>query len=123
MTEPRRNPEVGFNESIIATGFWYLCEDKHAPVDVKAEEAARIDNQIDVFGRTFLGLTIACARCHDHKFDAITADDYYALSGFLQSSRRRVDWIDAHDETAKLLAQLQAHRADTARATKLGLKP
>ena len=123
MTEPRRNPEVGFNESIIATGFWYLCEDKHAPVDVKAEEAARIDNQIDVFGRTFLGLTIACARCHDHKFDAITADDYYALSGFLQSSRRRVDWIDAHDETAKLLAQLQAHRADTARATKLGLEP
>ncbi|MEJ7596151.1 MAG: DUF1549 domain-containing protein, partial [Planctomycetaceae bacterium] len=98
-TEPRRNPEQGFNESIIATGFWFLGEDKHAPVDVKGEEASRIDNQIDVFGRTFLGLTIACARCHDHKFDAITADDYYALSGFLQSSRRRVEWIDSHDET------------------------
>jgi hypothetical protein len=69
LENPRRHPELGFNESIIATGFWYLCEDKHAPVDVKAEEASRVDNQIDVFGKSFLGLTIACARCHDHKFD------------------------------------------------------
>ena len=122
MTEPRRNPELGFNESIIATGFWYLCEDKHAPVDVKGEEASRIDNQIDVFGRTFLGLTIACARCHDHKFDAITADDYYALSGFLQSSRRRVEWIDSHGETPKLLDQLNAQRANAAAALNDGLK-
>jgi len=72
LPKPRRHAELGFNESIIATGFWYLCEDKHAPVDVKLEEALRIDNQIDVFGKAFLGLTIACARCHDHKFDAIT---------------------------------------------------
>ena len=123
MTEPRRNPELGFNESNIATGFWYLCEDKHAPVDVKGEEASRIDNQIDVFGRTFLGLTIACARCHDHKFDAITADDYYALSGFLQSSRRRVEWIDSNDETKKLLEQLDAARTETAHALNKGLEP
>ncbi len=123
MPEPRRNPELGFNESIIATGFWYLCEDKHAPVDVKGEEASRIDNQIDVFGRTFLGRTVACARCHDHKFDAITADDYYALSGFLQSSRRRVEWIDSHDETKKLLEQLEAVKTETANALKLGLEP
>jgi len=111
MQEPRRNPELGFNESIIATGFWYLCEDKHAPVDVKGEEATRIDNQIDVFGKTFLGLTIACARCHDHKFDAITADDYYGLSGFLQSSRRRVEWLDEDAQTASLLLQLLTQKA------------
>lgn len=122
MTEPRRNPELGFNESIIATGFWYLCEDKHAPVDVKGEEASRIDNQIDVFGKTFLGLTIACARCHDHKFDAITADDYYALSGFLQSSRRRVEWIDSRGETKKLLEQLRAERMQAATALDTGLE-
>ncbi len=122
MTEPHRHPELGFNESIIATGFWYLCEDKHAPVDVKGEEASRIDNQIDVFGRTFLGLTIACARCHDHKFDAITADDYYALSGFLQSSRRRVEWIDSHGETNKLLDQLKAERANASTALNAGME-
>ncbi len=118
---PRRNPELGFNESIIATGFWYLCEDKHAPVDVKGEEATRIDNQIDVFGKTFLGLTIACARCHDHKFDAITADDYYALSGFLQSSRRRVEWLDEDDQTAALLTQLLKQKATATREINQGL--
>ncbi|MEZ6032226.1 MAG: PSD1 and planctomycete cytochrome C domain-containing protein [Planctomycetaceae bacterium] len=122
MREPRRNSELGFNESIIATGFWYLCEDKHAPVDVKGEEATRIDNQIDVFGKTFLGLTIACARCHDHKFDTITADDYYALSGFLQSSRRRVEWIDGHDETGKLVKQLRDARTNAVNAMADGMK-
>ncbi|HRA90201.1 MAG TPA: DUF1549 domain-containing protein, partial [Planctomycetaceae bacterium] len=120
-TEPRRHPELGFNESIIATGFWFLGEDKHAPVDVKGEEASRIDNQIDVFGKTFLGLTIACARCHDHKFDAITTDDYYALSGFLQSSRRRVEWLDSHGETAKLIEHLQNDRRAVGTAMARGL--
>ena len=122
MQEPRRNPELGFNESIIATGFWYLCEDKHAPVDVKGEEATRVDNQIDVFGKTFLGLTIACARCHDHKFDAITADDYYGLSGFLQSSRRRVEWLDLHGETTKLIMQLDREHAAAFNALTAGVQ-
>ncbi len=121
MENPRRHPELGFNESIIATGFWYLCEDKHAPVDVKAEEASRIDNQIDVFGKSFLGLTIACARCHDHKFDPITAADYYALSGFLQSSRRRVEWLDSHNETAKLTGLLNTCRDNVAKEIQNGL--
>ncbi len=121
MENPRRHPELGFNESIIATGFWYLCEDKHAPVDVKAEEASRIDNQIDVFGKSFLGLTIACARCHDHKFDAITAADYYALSGFLQSSRRRIEWLDSHNETAKLTSLLNTSRDNAAQKIQIAL--
>jgi cytochrome c553 len=121
LENPRRHPELGFNESIIATGFWYLCEDKHAPVDVKAEEASRIDNQIDVFGKAFLGLTIACARCHDHKFDPITAADYYALSGFLQSSRRRVEWLDAHKETEQLTSLLMTSRDKTFQALQKGV--
>ena len=94
LRNPRRNPEQDFNESIIGTGFWFLGEDKHAPVDVRGEEAGKIDNQIDVFSKTFLGLTVACARCHDHKFDAIKAADYYALAGFLQSSRRQTAYLD-----------------------------
>lgn len=121
MENPRRHPELGFNESIIATSFWYLCEDKHAPVDVKAEEASRIDNQIDVLGKAFLGLTIACARCHDHKFDPITAADYYALSGFLQSSRRRVEWLDSHHETEQLTALLSECRNKAATQIEAGL--
>lgn len=94
MPNARRHPTEDFNESIIGTGFWFFGEAKHAPVDAKGEEAAMVDNQIDVFSKTFLGLTVSCARCHDHKFDAISAADYYALSGFLQSSRKDVGLLD-----------------------------
>src|SRR5690606_37395791 len=45
-----------------------------------------IDEQLDTTGRAFLGLTIGCARCHDHKFDPITAADYYALAGIFKST-------------------------------------
>ncbi|MDG1897662.1 MAG: PSD1 and planctomycete cytochrome C domain-containing protein [Fuerstiella sp.] len=94
LSQPRRHPIEKYNESIIGTGFWFLAEDKHAPVDVRGEEAGKVDNQIDVFSRAFLGLTVACARCHDHKFDAISTKDYYALAGFLQSSRRHTGLLD-----------------------------
>ncbi|MEY3175673.1 MAG: hypothetical protein RLZZ436_3587 [Planctomycetota bacterium] len=123
LSNPRRHPDTGTNESIIATGFWYLCEDKHAPVDVRLEEAFRIDNQIDMFGKTFLGLTIACARCHDHKFDAISTEDYYALAGFLQSSRRRLEWLDPGRRQEQLLAEIR-RRQDAADASiKAALQP
>src|SRR5439155_10809850 len=44
------------------------------------------DDQVDVVSRAFLGLTVACARCHDHKFDPIPTDDYYSLAGIFFSS-------------------------------------
>eukprot|EP00913_Durusdinium_trenchii_P028327 g26555.t1 len=106
MKNPRRHPELGFNESVIGTGFWFLGEDKHAPVDVKGEEAAKIDNRLDVFSKTFLGLTVACARCHDHKFDAISTKDYYALAGFLQSSHQRVALLDPQGTIGKRTTEL-----------------
>ncbi|MEX2169927.1 MAG: PSD1 and planctomycete cytochrome C domain-containing protein [Pirellulales bacterium] len=83
---PRVDRATGANQSIQGTAFWHLGEATHSPVDIRGDEADRIDNQIDTFGKAFLGLTIACARCHDHKFDAISTADYYALCGFLQSS-------------------------------------
>lgn len=110
LSKPRRHPDQHFNESIIGTGFWFLHEEKHAPVDVRAEEAAKIDNQIDVLSKTFLGLTVACARCHDHKFDAISTQDYYALAGYLQSSRRRTAWLDPHQKIATQTEQLRTLR-------------
>src|SRR5207245_8153727 len=107
LEKPRRHPALGFNESIIGTGFFFLGEGKHSPVDVRAEGAERIDNQIDVFSKTFLGLTVACARCHDHKFDAIPQTDYYALAGFLRSSRFQNADINPAEPTRALLSQLQ----------------
>ena len=49
-----------------------------------------IDEQLDTIGRTFLGLTIGCARCHDHKFDPIPTRDYYALAGIFRSTKSLV---------------------------------
>lgn len=89
MASPRHHRDLGFNESILGTAFWFFGEWTHSPVDVRKDEADRFDNMIDVFSKTFLGVTVACARCHDHKFDAISTRDYYALSGFLQSSDYR----------------------------------
>ncbi|MBK8504091.1 MAG: PSD1 domain-containing protein [Saprospiraceae bacterium] len=87
LDTPRYNPEEGFNESLIGTLLLNIGEGKHSPVDTKDEEKIRIDNVIDVTSKTFLGLTVACARCHDHKFDDIPTTDYYALYGIFESSR------------------------------------
>ena len=106
LDRPRLHPTERFNESIIGTGFWFLGEAIHAPTDVRADEADRIDNQIDVMSKTFLGLTVACARCHDHKFDPISTSDYYALAGFLQSSRRQDAMLDPHGKIETSYQQL-----------------
>jgi hypothetical protein len=89
IDEPRIDPATQWNESITGTGFWYLFEATHAPTDVQKHEADIIDNQVDVLSKTFLGLTVACARCHDHKFDAISTEDYYALTAYVQSSAKQ----------------------------------
>ncbi len=94
LPKPRRHAERGFNESILGTGFWFLGEATHAPVDVRNDEMGRIDNQLDVMSKSFLGVTLACARCHDHKFDAISTQDYYAMAGVLKSSRRQEALLD-----------------------------
>ena len=95
LDEPRRHPRTGHNESVLGTGCLLFGEAKHSPVDTRQDEADRMDNQIDVLAKTFLGLTVSCARCHDHKFDAISTKDYYALAGYLQSSRYQQAFIDA----------------------------
>jgi hypothetical protein len=87
VSPPRRHPVEGFNESIIGTAFYWLGQQAHSPVDVRQHQAEMIDNQVDVLSKAFLGLTVACARCHDHKFDAISTQDFYGLYGMLASSR------------------------------------
>ena len=87
LEEPRIDPATGRNESVHGTASWWFAEQTHSPVDAMQHQADRIDNQLDTFSKAFLGTTIACARCHDHKFDAIRAADYYSLYGFIKSSR------------------------------------
>ena len=112
LETPRRGPETGRNESILATGFYFLGEGVHSPVDVREDEVLRIDNQIDVLSKAFLGLTVSCARCHDHKFDAISTKDYYALAGYFQSSRHQQAFLDAPVRVGAKVAELEALQKD-----------
>jgi hypothetical protein len=121
LANPRRHPQQGFNESILATGFWFLGEEVHSPVDVRQDQADRFDNKVDVLSKTFLGLTVACARCHDHKFDAISTKDYYALFGFLQSSYYRLARFDAMEHNRGVAAELWEFRQKNRRALQKAL--
>jgi hypothetical protein len=90
VSPPRRDPATGLAESPIGTAWLRFVEYYHSPVDVKNEEVTVIDNQVDTLGKAFLGLTIACARCHDHKFDPIGTDDFYRYYGTLRTARATV---------------------------------
>jgi hypothetical protein len=71
---------------IIATGYLMVGPKALAETDKEQSRLDIVDDQIDVTGRAMLGLTLACARCHDHKFDAIRTTDYYALAGIFRST-------------------------------------
>ena len=84
---PNPNGENVYGDGLVATGF--LCmgnyDDQESDKDRLYSEVA--DDQIDVVTRQFLGLTVSCARCHDHKFDPIPTSDYYAMAGIFMSTR------------------------------------
>lgn len=70
---------------IIATGF--LAVTRRFGFDPQNYQHLTIEDTIDTLGKAVLGLTVACARCHDHKFDPVTQADYYALYGIFASTR------------------------------------
>ncbi len=72
---------------LIATAFLLLGPTNYENQDKPILEMDMIDEQLDTMGRVFLGMTIGCARCHDHKFDPIPQADYYALAGILRSTK------------------------------------
>ncbi len=127
LPHPRLNAARGFNESILGTGFWFLGEGVHSPVDIRQDEADRLDNMVDVSCKTLLGLTVGCARCHDHKFDPISTKDYYALGGFLQSSSYRLVRFESLERNRAVAARLGALRSESDRplraATAAALAP
>ncbi|MEQ8762321.1 MAG: PSD1 and planctomycete cytochrome C domain-containing protein [Planctomycetota bacterium] len=108
LERPRVHPEDGFDESVLGTGMWQLGEAVHSPVDIRGDQTERLAARVDVFGKAFLGLTVACARCHDHKFDPISARDYYALCGYLLSSRPRQVRFDSERHNLELANELES---------------
>tara|TARA_R110002095_G_scaffold216429_1_gene213718 strand:+ start:100849 stop:104139 length:3291 start_codon:yes stop_codon:yes gene_type:complete len=74
-------------EKITATGFLSIGAKMLAEDDQTKMQMDIIDEQLDTVGRTFMGLTMGCARCHTHKFDPIPIEDYYSLAGIFKSTK------------------------------------
>ena len=88
-------------EQITATGFLVLGDIEIVEADKAKLLVDIVDQQINKVGKAFLGLTLECARCHDHKFDPILQRDYYAMGGFFHSTSSiyktdRGVWSDVH---------------------------
>jgi hypothetical protein len=73
-------------ENITATGFLMVGDVEIVEPDKAKMEADHIDTQVAKIGTAFLGMTLGCVRCHDHKFDPIALPDYYGIAGILRSS-------------------------------------
>ncbi len=82
---PAKTPEQRRSQMIAST-FLALGPKMLTERDKEKLHLDTVDEQIDTIGRAFLGLTVGCARCHDHKFDPFSQQDYYALAGFFRST-------------------------------------
>ena len=94
---------------ITATGFLAIGAKILAEKDSVKKKADIVDEQLDTIGRAFLGLSIGCARCHDHKSDPIPTRDYYAMAGILHSTTihdRALSGARFDAETVELRAKL-----------------
>jgi Protein of unknown function (DUF1549)/Protein of unknown function (DUF1553)/Planctomycete cytochrome C len=81
------DPDMPNRRGIVATGFLALGAKALAQTDKKKMLYDVYDEQVDVTSRAFLGLTVACARCHNHKFDPILSKDYYGMVSMFASTK------------------------------------
>lgn len=108
LAKPRVNAAEKINESIIGTAFFRMGEAGHDDC-IQFRELATdvVDNQIDTLTKAFQGMTVSCARCHDHKLDPIPTEDYYGLYGILNSSRQVAQSIDLPNVNAEVVTRLR----------------
>ena len=104
------------HEQLTALGFLSIGPKLLAEPDKVKLEMDLIDEQIETLGRAFLGMTIGCARCHDHKFDPLPTADYYALAAIFKSTRTMDDlktiakWHEPEVATPAERAVVEAHQ-------------
>ncbi len=92
-------------EQTIAAGFLSIGPKMLACDDPDKMRRDIADEQIDTTGRAFMGMTFGCARCHDHKFDPISIEDYYGLAGIFMSTKTLIKY--------SVVAQLHHHDLST----------
>lgn len=109
LLEPRVDRELGVVESLIGPMALRLGERRHGDnIDAEGISQEAMANVIDTLGKGFLGLTVACAQCHDHKLDAVPQRDYYALTGVFMSTRWPARTVDSHNKNVAVIDQLRA---------------
>lgn len=107
LPNPRIDRDTRTNESILGTAHLRMVEHGFQPVDPWEDRVKWMDNQIDVFSKTFQALTVSCARCHDHKFDAVSQRDFYALFGVLATCRPTQVAINVGEDLKRNQKELQ----------------
>jgi len=101
------------HQQIIATGYIANARRFGSRVDDYPQHLT-IEDTIDNLGRAFLGLTLNCARCHDHKFDPVTTDDYYGLYGIFHSTRYPWPGIELEQKQRDLVPLVSAEEVAAA---------
>lgn len=87
-TNPSPETSAGSSfDELVATGFLCLGAKMLAEDDPVKMQMDIIDEQVDTIARAFMGLTMGCARCHDHKYDPLSTEDYYGLAGVFKSTQ------------------------------------
>ena len=87
----------GGTDGVVATGYLSLGPKMLAEDDPVKQELDIIDEQVDTLGKTFMGMTFGCARCHDHKFDPLPTKEYYALAGIFKSTKTMLNFKNMAD--------------------------
>lgn len=95
LENPRINEEKGLNESAIGPAHLRMVPHGFGVTDTYDEQITFTDNAVDVLSKAMLGLTISCARCHNHKFDPISQKDFYKFYGIMVSSRPAIINVDS----------------------------
>ena len=113
LEEPRLNTDEGINESLVGPMFFQMGEKRHDDTLVfNGIHQDMVDDLIDSFSKAFQGLTLSCARCHDHKLDPLSQREYYALAGIFMSSRWVTNTLDLPERNAVALETLRAIKAE-----------
>ena len=102
LDRPRISADGTYVASAVGSGFWWLGEVQQVQFDPPVSAAEEMESQLDVFGKAFMGLTLACARCHDHKYDPIVSEDYYALAGFVLSTTTLEECVDTPEHALRI---------------------
>jgi len=110
MRKPRINEELGINESAIGPAHFRMVPHGFGVTDAYQEQIVNTENQIDVISKAMLGITVSCARCHNHKFDPISQADFYRLFGVMISNRpgtRNVDTLEKQNLNKKEIEKIK----------------